>query len=659
MAEFEIKAHFGNLEILKNNQVPDTFIYNSKECIRPKDTFVISKNLDGSIISKYGDEIWDLTPYRLVGHTGTSRIDFCSLNEDQIPEAKWVVFVLLFFADTGRATGLGISTLMTYMKFIKVLFKFSAYHNANFFDFFNQRYLIEHLINHLHTRNLLRSFRTIAYHFYNIGESRVKAKVLLDTIYELVDYKINSLAPDKQYPVIPPRIYNEIIKQLDMFFIQYQQVGDNFSKFLTNIVANDQFARSLPQQRKLGFLSAESHEPNFKAEVINFGLDEYFSLNNITNINSLFTYISRLQHACKLMVHIYSGMRSGEVVNLKVGCLHTENTKTGMIYNIQGETSKLIGQKKSDSWVTSSKVNHAIKIIEEIALKIASKIDLKAKDTPLFISTGYLFKKWKPHKSSTNEPIRLTKTSDKNQEFYNLIDLSNFKLTHEDCSFLEMIDPFRAWNYEKNFQEGDIWRFTTHQFRRSLAYYVSQSSLVSLPSLRRQLKHITRDMTLYYCQAKDNHDDSFISNEVSKFLNNNKYKADSCAYSQDILDSNEPLYGAGGKHIDKNIRNNPVINIYSDNRNELEQKFKNGEIAYKTTPLGACTTIKPCLKKASLEIAACVSCEKAIIKKSKLEKVINKQKDFLNNFDDTDCVEFRSEKAELDQLVNFYSIIDN
>ncbi|MEW3673854.1 integrase, partial [Pseudomonas aeruginosa] len=45
---------------------------------------------------------------------------------------------------------------------------------------------------------------------------------------------------------------------------------------------------------------------------------------------------------------------------------------------------------------------------------------------------------------------------------------------------------------------------TSHQFRRSLAFYGSCSGFLSLPTLRAQFKHMTIQMARYYANGFDN-----------------------------------------------------------------------------------------------------------------------------------------------------------
>ena len=78
-------------------------------------------------------------------------------------------------------------------------------------------------------------------------------------------------------------------------------------------------------------------------------------------------------------------------------------------------------------------------------------------------------------------------------------------------------------------------------------------------------------------------------------------------------------------------------------------------IAYKETPLGACTTITPCDKMAFLNITACISCDRAVIKPSKLERVITRQSLFVKELEqmDSNSVEYRTEMSELKALKRF------
>jgi hypothetical protein len=281
------------------------------------------------------------------------------------------------------------------------------------------------------------------------------------------------------------------------------------------------------------------------------------------------------------------------------------------------------------------------------------KIGLSHEETPLFISTSYLGI-YSSHKYDGTS-ITVADTNVKSQEVFEILDRTAFVIKEEDLDHLEKVNPFRAWEAEKAFSIGSIWRFTTHQYRRSLAFYVSQSAHVSLPSLKRQLKHISREMTIYYCQSKQL-DSSFTDSEhISQYMKKEKPLADATAYIHNVLMSDERLFGAHGKFVETNLKDCNSNLLLKAGRAEIIKKFKNGEISYKETSLGACTTIEPCDQKATRAIAACLSCDRSVIQESKLSKVIERQEAFLNLLkkEAPDGVEYRSELAELDELRKF------
>ncbi len=85
-----------------------------------------------------------------------------------------------------------------------------------------------------------------------------------------------------------------------------------------------------------------------------------------------------------------------------------------------------------------------------------------------------------------------------------------------DIRELEHIDPHRAWRSEEKFHLGKPWLFTSHQLRRSLALYAQRPGFVSLPSLRRQLQHITNEMSRYYAKGSS-FAENFIGDDKEHF----------------------------------------------------------------------------------------------------------------------------------------------
>src|SRR5258706_10613078 len=117
-----------------------------------------------------------------------------------------------------------------------------------------------------------------------------------------------------------------------------------------------------------------------------------------------------------------------------------------------------------------------------------------------------------------------------------------------DLRELEQIDPHRAWRSEERFKPGIPWTFTSHQLRRSLALYAQRSGLVSLPSLRRQLQHVTEEMSRYYARGSTGAKDLIGDNKHHFGCDWQDAQPVSAAmsYLQNVLLTDEVLFGAHG-----------------------------------------------------------------------------------------------------------------
>jgi len=218
-----------------------------------------------------------------------------------------------------------------------------------------------------------------------------------------------------------------------------------------------------------------------------------------------------------------------------------------------------------------------------------------------------------------------------------------------DIRELEIIDPFRSWRTDDNFKVGKQWHFKTHQLRRSLALYASRSGYVSLPSLRRQLRHITEEMSSYYAKGSS-FVINFIGDDKKHFgfeYQDTQPESQALSFIANVLMSEERLFGANGIWLSRRRGDATVL---LEERNETIKLFKVGQLAYQETILGGCTKVTPCEKRALRWIPACLTCASFIGKPSKLQRVISAQEAMLNNLP-PNTVEWRTEKLDLEALI--------
>ena len=213
-----------------------------------------------------------------------------------------------------------------------------------------------------------------------------------------------------------------------------------------------------------------------------------------------------MQYIVKNVIHLYTGMREQEVLRMQYDCLSDEIYLKEVVddngvtrdlarsVSVLSTTTKFTGYKKSESWFAPSEVVKAVKIAQAICRGLASiyKIDVD-NDCPLFLNPAVLRKR--------NTDVGVGKLGN----FYNKIPLiEGVRIELSDIQELAQTDTKRDFYSEPEFAVGRSWPLTGHQFRRSLAFYGSNSGFISLPSLKSQYKQVTLEMARYYSNGFQN-----------------------------------------------------------------------------------------------------------------------------------------------------------
>jgi len=389
------------------------------------------------------------------------------------------------------------------------------------------------------------------------------------------------------------------------------------------------------------------------------GLASYFAAKALTpGVFGLSVGLSRLQVVCRLTIHVFSGMRDEEVGQLPYKCLDSSTQSGKRHYFITGATTKLNrGRRKAASWVTNAEAARAVGLAQrmaELCWKVAavrSSSPLPALEaTPLFVSMAYLGLAGQLPKGDS---ARLVAAK---------LDLSGYPklraslqptITEQDLGELEQIDPHRAWRAETRFQLGQHWTLTTHQLRRSLALYAQRSGLVSLPSLRRQLQHLTEEMSRHYARGSAFADD-FIGRNKDHFGNEWREMqpiSSALSYILNVLTTDDVLFGAHGNWVEHRLRGADGVLLVD--RQTTINRFKKGELAYKETLLGGCTATERCdIQPVKWLNVDCVrGCKNMVGRASKLDRVIAAQTRLVESLD-PETSEHRTEHADLQVLLN-------
>ncbi|TIC78513.1 hypothetical protein [Crenobacter intestini] len=326
-------------------------------------------------------------------------------------------------------------------------------------------------------------------------------------------------------------------------------------------------------------------------------------------------------------------------------------------YLVKGRTTKFNnGLPKQVRWVTNREGAQAIKVAQAIADAIyavhGTVPDAVAGPRlkyPLFPSTGYLG--FADVRQAPEDGTFLTA----GLKFITGMTLQSklfAPIEAGDLKELEQIDPHRAWGSEEAFQVGAPWQFKTHQLRRSLALYAQRSGLVSLPSLRRQLQHLTEEMSSYYAKGSAFARD-FIGDEKDHFgLEWQATQPESAAlgYILNVLMADDVLIGGHANWVHHRLRDENGLVLVD--REATLRRFKKGEMAYKETLIGGCTNTGECdqvpLRWLHVD---CLrdGCRNLVCSLSKLERVVVAQEQLVAAID-PQSIEYRTEFADLEVL---------
>ena len=625
---------------------PDSISIDTFDINDIRQDFVISRDKNGEILSFYKDNVWNLKTY-VSNPSQHGIIDFENrIESSNISDVKKLMFLLIVFGSGRNGSQYSVETLGHYFNDVMVpLSKFALENKTTITKIIENNILLNSYINNK-CSNLgkVQCLSSTLVFLDNLSNRSTQINFQRNKdIFKLLKSKINDFSAEHhQTSIIPSRILAESIRQR---WIQIEEIETNLTnliKFLDMCIESERFASSETMINKYKW---DCNKTLQWKEAINFyqlnNLFKKYSLKNRVNFKG---FITKIQGTCKHLLHAYTGMRNGEMLNTQSNCLESVPTNSG-ICRIISTTSKFTGTNQNAKWVTSKEVERIIFILRSINQVIAKHYNLNLNDLPLFLSGNIFVEKGKIR---DNENIRAKRKFDKRDELP--LDYSSLRLTIEDKQEIEEID------FNKNIRDLEIglpWEFKTHQYRRSLAIYSIQSGLVSLGALQIQMKHLFREMTLYYGNGASYARKLFdIPKEhIANDLDALKPELDTLAYIKNVIFSDEKLFGAHGSFVENNTKqnNHKFKTYFLENRDKTLKQFKNGEIAYKETALGGCIATEACDSRLTRSITACFDCHGGILKKSKVDNVIQKQKEFIS-FLDPSSIEYRTEVEDLNRL---------
>ena len=483
--------HDAMLQHIPGKSAPDSHDF---EVGRPPSDFVVSRDIDGKVLSRYGDMTWDCTPYSS-GHTTHLYFQFwksgdaTALRYSLVEELHWIMFLLIYRHPARRAVG--TQTLddgLMKLRALAVRAESAGISIAGAIS--DSAFMIATPIHHSYS--IFKVMGMLQF----LGEDATGFNIAGGVLPVLSEACKAYYESGKQTAPIPTRIYSSILSRLSDKTAEFGTVIDN-------LVAMYRMLRSTSFVLKGRKQKPHWNQSTFNDLLQKFELEEFWAITDANpSVYSCSRVLNEMQTLLSLQIQAYTGMRADEVRNLPWDCIE-ESRRDGdsrIHYIVNGTTTKLSGgREKKAQWITIEVAAEAIRVAQKLATAIydAEGVKLNLVNSR---EGSFLFPKngcdghFKGIGSTGARPAVLSVTD-------RIRSILCPVIKEEDQHELYLIDPSRSWVKEDNFVVGARWHLRTHQLRRSLALYAQSSGLVSLPSLKRQLQHLTAEMSTYYCRG--------------------------------------------------------------------------------------------------------------------------------------------------------------
>jgi len=599
---------------------------------RVEDDTVVTRDKAGNAVSLFGDDAWDIRAYTIGPRThiyfrGHLSDGVCrALSEATTRQWKQVMYFLMHEATD---TVPGFSTLQPGSTCLKEFTFFAAERQLTLYEGLSSAAVVLDYVAHAGRERKAHRLHSLLVKLHRLGVGTTGLRVPLAQLHKPLLERFAQRAGSSQHPVIPTRIYQHFLSTCEHDLSVAEGVAGILSDYLARVYGGGCPAIPAELVRNAGHFACKN--------------SPFVVLSLVASIGAL----------CQLVILSFTGMRAMEAENLPYDCLSETRVDGVTHYTIEGVTTKLSGGRpRRACWVTSPLAARAIRLAQRLSGEAHRAHGARgyAESTD---GSHLLFCRMGLH----NGYVANRAASRAHHEVEAFRKRVFPTITVEDIAELKRIDMHRAWEDEPKYAPGQQWPFTRHQLRRTLALYAHRSGLVTLPTLKRQLQHITQEMSMYYARGSA-FAKGFIDTDRTHFAKEwaeAQHLSGYLAYAEQVLFSDERLFGGHAAWTQSRAVKASPVSVYS--REQTVRMFGKGELAYRETVLGGCASVEPC-KSTPLDWMHldCLesNCRNLVIVPSKLQRVIKAQQATvrkLRTVDDT-SVEYRIEAQALQRLLD-------
>lgn len=566
----------------------------------PKD-WVCVEDIDGNPVSRYGDPVWDLTPW--AGKTtnfnfgdGPKRRATSPLID---PANAEILRQLVTWRAWGPRATPAFTTLIRCAKQFRQIIQICSNNNVLASDLWRYPSVIDQLA------------QTLPRSVYNVIVAELErlrdARNFLG--FELLDavgiQRLKAAQPDhqeEQTEYIPPRIWNYVVKRVaectQDYLAHQAQIEECFAFCVNAYVQNDASAYRKrtgkgtanpfqnPPPEYAGVCLDVTYFGPFAYTAQRFGIKEVIErwVGGIKDIRAFTTYFQVVRNAALADVAAFTLMRIEEATSVRWNCWTSHDDPIfGRIPLIQGETTKT-DRNDQGLWITSPSVEPSIKILQSIAMMRLSCVgEWSEESNPSLITLAV-----EPWARSSGKQVCLkpaiSSLGSVVLQFPKLFDLAELTITGDDLKIAKAVCP--SLNTEQ-FQVGKPWPLAWHQFRRTGAVNMFASGAISDSSIQLQMKHLTRWQPLYYGRGNTA---LHLNDSARVLLVNAQYEAMGRHLAEVHTDRFVSPYGDDHKaKLLAPANGGEPVNLISDgDAQRYEKAARKHQMNFRATALGGC-----------------------------------------------------------------------
>lgn len=488
-----------------------------------------------------------------------------------------------------------------------------------------------------------------------------------------------------QNPYIPPRIWNYQIERLNEAIDDFERHKipiEKAFKWLHNAyqhnhrVSPEKYQSPFTEQHV--YLKRTIYDGDFTKFLDDFGLVELFNRwltseesGEVRHTTLSFSkYLSLIRDISIIFILNFSMQRKGEASALRSDCFYVEHDPIlGKICLIRGETTKT--DSDSDArWVVPETIKKAVDSAAWIArLRLSSlpenfNLSRDIKDNPLLLTPACELWSSAGGQAKTEDGYRRLLNYKRTLDYKNIVrrgsrlfDESEILVTEEDSRFALAMTP--NLSDKKWFGIGKPWNFGTHQARRTLAVNMFSSVEVSVGSIQHQMKHASRNMTLYYGR---NYTNILLDSKVEKTLLIESY---SSIYRK-LVEVAENEVENVRPHKNSNTLSAVIELVDANEEKKLTQLIKKGQLGCRKTLLGFCMKAGACEYGGIESISKCAGgdgkgiCSDAIFVRKNREKLLALKKSHQNELKSITANSMRKDalKQEIYAIKVYLNVVD-